>query len=854
MNATKLKVNRLSAPIGMDADEIAFSWIPVCGILQTAFRLQIQKDGQQLFDSSIVSSSQTEYVPETKFSSRSRYEWSVTLWDENGKPGVPASGHFETGIAHKDWRARWIDPELNHPEYCKRATDGLPLNKASYLRKNFTVSDFQKARLYITAHGVYDAYINGKHIDGYFMAPGTGVYEKRLQVQTYDVSPFLHPGENEITVTIGEGWWRGSHGWSMFRYCYGTDLALLCQLELDGKPVVCSDESWEASQNGPLQENDTMRLERYDARRVITDWHSVKAANFGFENLIGSTVPITLQERLGATLFTAPNGQKILDFGQNIAGFVELNLEANGGEVIRLQHSDALGKDGNFQIRHFQNGDSPLCAQVVEYTCKPGKNLYHQTKCYYGFRYVLLETDLPVDGSEFTAVAVYSDMEQTGYFSCGDSLVNKLFQNTLWSMKSNFVDIPTDCPHREKLGFTGDAQIFSDTALYLMDCEPVFTRWLQEIVAAQYDNGCIPNVVPRSNYRLTPEPVGKDGSAGWCNAYEIVPWRIAERTNSDLLLKKLYPGIRRWAMYNLSVAQRSRPENEEIPLPHRNYILDTATHWGEWNEPGRGPQDYFAESMQNGHAEVATGFMAYCCLLVSKIAGRLCLKEDALFFQKAYEHTRDAYRYAYTQDGTIRSERQCHYVRAISLELLSQEEAVRAAEALARIIRENDNHIGTGFLTTAQLCNVLTDHGYADVAYDLLLQKSQPSWLFPIECGATTIWESWYSMRDGEPRSSQNHYSLGAVVGWLMSRVAGIRLENGHITIRPYPDRRLGFADATYHSPAGTIHSAWKYESNEIVFDITIPANSKATLILPDHRTLALTPGQHTYKVTAPCK
>lgn len=853
MIASKLKTNYLSKPMGIDPGKVVLTWIPEEGIRQTAFRITVEYDGQIAFDSGKVISSGTEYVPSVQIPSRTRAVWAVTLWDENDIPGAPVSMAFETGMASEDWKAKWIDPEPVHPAYCKLAREDFPLNRASYLRKEFCVSDFAKARLYATAHGVYDVWINGVHVDGYYMAPGTSDYDHRIQVQTYDVGKLLKQGNNEILVTIGEGWWRGSHGWSMFRYCYGTAIALLCQLEADGKTILCTDETWQASQNGPLGENDTMRGEWYDARKVIDDWHSVKVENFGYEKLIGTNLPITAHETFSPKLVTTPNGQKILDFGQNFAGYVQLDLVASGGEKIVMTHGEVLDKDGNFQNDNFQNMETPLCRQVIEYICKPGRNQYHQTKCYFGFRYILLETDLPLTGKEFTGVAVYSDMEQTGFFRCGNPEINQFFRNTIWSMKSNFVDVPTDCPHREKLGFTGDCQVFSDAALYLMDSYPVLLRWLREVAAAQYRNGCIPYVVPRKDYKQMDEPVGMDGSAGWCDGFQIVPYRMMRRWNSDLLVKELYPSIKRWMLFNLDRAKNNtRPGNENIPQVYREHILDTGNHWGEWNEPGRFPADYFAERDATGHAEVATGFLAQGCLMMQEMAQRIGETADAEFFRDAYEKGKAAYRYVYTQDGTISSERQCHYVRPVAHELLSETEKQAAVKDLVALIRKNGNKIGTGFLTTCYLCDVLTDYGYSSVAYDLLLQTEQPSWLFEVRQGATTVWEGWFGIRkDGRRGGSHNHYSFGAVSEWLISRVLGITAVNGEITLRPYPDRRLGFAEGSYLSPFGKIGAGWKYEGDEILYTFEVPCNSMATVILPDGQTCKAAPGVHHFRTKA---
>ena len=852
MIASKLKTNYLFHPMGIDPGSVVFTWIPENGCYQSAFRVTVSYDGNTVFDSGKIASSATEYIPEIEIPSKKTVTWSVTLWDEMDMPGESVLMNFETGMAKGDWKAQWIDPELVHPEHSERARFGAPLNPASYLKKEFDLAEFEKARLYITAHGVYDAWINGQHVDGYYMAPGTSHYDKRLQVQTYDVGRYLREGRNEIIVTIGEGWTRGSTGWSMYRYCYGMELALLCQLEIDGATALVSDETWQASQSGPLQENDTMRLERYDARRVITDWHEVKCLDFGYETLIGTCLPIMPHERFRAKLFTTPSGQKVLDFGQNFAGYVQLDLMAKGGEKIVMTHGEVLDKDGNFQTDNFQNPDSPLCRQVIEYTCKEGRNVYHQTKCYYGFRYVLLETEMELTGDEFMGVSVYSDMEQTSFFKCGNSEINRLFQNILWSMKSNFVDVPTDCPHREKLSFGGDNQVFSEAALYLMDSYPVLERWLREVASAQYSNGSIPYVVPKKDPRKTDEPVGFDGSAGFCDAFQIISYRMMKRMNSTRLIEELYPSIKRWMMYNIDRAKQKRPENENLPAEYRDYILDTTISWGEWNEPGRTSADYEKERNATGQAELATAFLAHGCLLMQEMAERLGKTEDAEFFRDTYEKTKAAYRYLYTENGIIHSDRQCHYVRPIVHELLSEEEKKIAAQELVKLIRKSGNRIGTGFMTTGFLCDVLSDFGYSSVAYDLLLQTESPSWLYEVRNGATTIWEGWEGIdQDGKRSGSHNHYSLGVVVEWMMSRALGILVANGKLTLRPYPDRRLGFAEGSYDSPLGTIASSWRYEGDEVIYTFEVPCNSDATIILPDGQTVTAAPGVHTFRTKA---
>ena len=842
MYAANLKTNYLSKPMGIDAGKVTLTWIPTAGQYQTAFRVIIKQGDHILADSGKVFSNRTEYIPDALIPAKCEGAWGISLWDENDTQGDFYWASFETGIAQDQWQAKWIWPELTELPRFLTASD--PLNRASYLRKTFQAPKVSHARMYITAHGIYDAWINGRHVDGYLLAPGTSQYPRRLQVQTYDVADFLVDGENEIIVSIGDGWWRGCLGWNMRRNIFGRQLALLCQIEADGKIVAATDGTWQASQNGPLGLNDMMQLEQYDATVVIDDWHEVIVKDFKLDNLVGTYLPITPHEHFRAKKLITPKGELVLDFGQNIAGYAEFDVIAKGGEKLLLTFVEVLDKDGNFQSWHNQNPDVPYCVQKLEYTCKPGRNVYHQTKCYYGFRYVKVETELEITGEEFTAVAIYSDIEQTSFFTCGNADVNKLFDNCVWSMKGNFVDVPTDCPHREKLGYSGDLQVFSGTALYLMDSYPVLYRWLLEQAATQDDYGCVKMAAPEWGYDR------RDGCAGWCDSFEILPYRMMKFQNSTELIEKLYPQIREWMYFCILRAKAFRESNVNMPRIYRDYFVDCTMMWGEWHEPDRTPYDYDMENLENGLAEVGTAYLAYGCRLTAEIAERLGQAEDAAYFYDVAEKAKNTYRYAFMNNGRIESDRQCHFVRPLSFDLLNGDSEIQqAAHDLVTLIRERGS-LGTGFLTTYALCDVLTDHGYADVAYDLLLNDKQPSWLFEVQHGATSIWESWFAIKeDGTPSGSHNHYAYGTISGWLMSRAAGILLEDGHITIHPYTDRRLGHVEATYLSPAGKICSAWRYEGDTVHFAAEIPANSSATIILPDGQTYQVGPGQYTYSV-----
>ena len=737
-----------------------------------------------------------------------------------------------------NWTAKWINPELTvTPDERKRA---------GYLRRVFTVDTTRPAKLCVTAHGIYDVYINGVRVDGYLLAPGISQYNKRLAYQVYDVCDYLNAGENEIIITLGDGWYRGSMGNDMTVNTFGTDIALLCQLDIDGKTILISDENWEASQNGALGLNDMMKGEEYDAgKETVTDWHSVTVENFGFENLFEQDYPpIKAHETFKAELITAANGDSLLDFGQNFAGYVEFEVNAKAGQQILLQHGETLDADGNFTVSNFQNPRHPHCEQKIVYICKDGANRYHPTKCYFGFRYVKIETDIEITGTEFTGIAIYSDMPQVGSFTCGNESVNKLFHNTLWSMKSNFLDIPTDCPTREKHGFSGDCQIFIDTAMFLMDCFSVYRKWLLEEQSTQYSNGLLKQVAPDGRK----EPHFCDGAAGWCDAVEIVPYKLWRRYNDDGAIRENYDCITKWLNFYLDRNKTTRDEYKWLPEDLQPYFADQGLHWGEWLEPGTDVMAYMTNIGMHGEPEVATAYLSYGCGLAAEMAKHLGKTDDAEFFGNAAEKTKLAYRAAFVTDGIIESERQCRYVRPIALNLLAEDEKRANAAILARKISENGYKLNTGFLSTSELCRVLTDYGQAETAYRLLLQTDMPGWLYSVEKGATTIPEQWDGIgMDGTPSGSHNHYAYGAIVGWLFDRVCGIRLEWGRVHIKPYPHRLLRHAKANYKSPLGEISSAWKYDGNKVKFEFSVPQNAKITL--PNGESYDVTAGRHKYQI-----
>ena len=741
------------------------------------------------------------------------------------------------------WQAQWIDPELPHDPVAKQP--------ASYLRRRFTVESAENAHLYITCHGLYAAFINGKRVGDFVLAPGTGDYRQRLTVQRYDVSDLLKIGENEIVVTLGDGWYRGGVGIDGLRNYYGSDLALLCQLEIGGVPVLCSDEGWEATQLGPIRENDLEIGENYDARlEALTGWHGVTVRDFGYNNLAPTeSVPILEQERFPGKIITTPNGETVIDFGQNLAGYTELCVNAKAGQKITLWHGETLDENGNFTQRNFEPGERNKnggIPQKIEYICKDGLNEYKPSFALFGFRYTKVETEIDLSDAQFTAIAVYSQMPQVGFFACGNADVNQLFQNSLWSMRSNFCDVPTDCPTRERAGWTGDAGVFAPTAVYLADCYPILRKWLGECRLAQGEDGLVQNIAPVNN---TGSMISNmlQGSAGWGDACILGPWALYQAYGRTEILEENYDMMRRWLDFcGKRAASATRPQNESNPW--KEYLVDQGFHFGEWCQPDVDNTEAMRKTMMMGAPEVATAYYFRSAYLLSEIAKILGKTEDAETYAGLAENIKKAYRFTCTKEGKIESSRQCDYVRPIAFGLLEAEEEQQAADDLNELVIQNEYHLNTGFLSTPDLCRVLADHGHVDTAYKLLLQEDCPGWLYAVKKGATTIWETWDGVRpDGTVHDSLNHYSYGAISGWLFDGVCGIQLHDGTLAIAPKPHPSLGYAQAEWRSPVGAVRSGWTYESNRLIVDISVPVTAR--IKLPNGQEYTAEKGAHRYEV-----
>ncbi|MBD5495391.1 MAG: family 78 glycoside hydrolase catalytic domain [Lachnospiraceae bacterium] len=855
MRAINLMTAHMRNPLGIDIRQPILSWNVLGGIRQSAYEVTAYCSGKMVWSTGKVADSGMQVRYKGPAGSRDRITWNVKIWDEEGNPGeMSESAYFEYAfLARSDFKAAWINPEITDINSQER-------QPASYLVKEFEYHDAEavegesengsnrrSARVYASAHGVYGLCINGKRVKGNILSPGTSEYWYRMPYQTFDITGYLVGGRNRIEVILGDGWYRGCNGNTGTRNVFGKTLAFWMQLEVDKETVVMTDESWQATQDGPVAFNDIQLGEKVDARKVPTAFHSVKMEDIGCDTMLcTNSVPVLEKEQFRAKLIKTPDGGQVLDFGQNMSGYVSFRVKAKAGQKIKMTHGEYLDADGNFSDENLKTiGRKEELHQVIEYTCKEGENIYCPTLCIFGFQMVKVETDIEIDGSEFIAHAVYSEMRQTAEFTCDNELVNRLVQNTVWSQKSNFVDIPMDCPHRERSGWAGDAGVFADTGITLMDGYPVFRRWLDEMKVDQYEDGKVYNFAPRRNPVKNKFDEAYDGSCAWGDAVIIIPYAMYKLYGDKEILEENYDMMCRWMGYVEKKGHKHRFFNRFKRNPYKNYVIDTGLHWGEWLEPDISMQESVKNMILHGVPDIATAYYAYSSKMMTEIAEVLGRMEDAKHYGQLAENAVKAYNYLEVKNGHISSDRQCRYVRPLYMGLLSEKDAKTAAKDLNELVSRNNYHLNTGFLTTPWLCRVLADYGYIETAYKVLLQEDTPSWLFAVKKGATTIWESWEGHFGDIGVASLNHYSKGAVVSWLIGGICGIHVQGQEITIQPKPCRLMKYAESTFDSPAGMVKSRWEYRGEQVEYTVEIPANTRARFIASDGKVQELRVGQN---------
>lgn len=673
------------------------------------------------------------------------------------------------------------------------------------------------ATLQITARGLYEAHINGARVGDRCFTPGWTTYGRRIQMQEYDVTALLQE-ENEIEILLGKGWYAGAISRGVYEKS-GGPCAVIAALQIcyaDGKTdSFVTDESWTYHKSNILF-SDIYHGESYDARPQDATRHPAVVTEGYHDRLIAEVGEAVREiETVPAVgTFITPRGERVIDFGQEVTGYVCFRTVGKAGERILLDHAEVLDKDGNFYRENYRAARSQ-----VSYVADGNEtSFYHPTFSFQGFRYIRL-TEYPSDEvyiGDFYAIVVHSDIQRTGHFACSDPLVNRLYQNVIWGQRGNFLDIPTDCPQRdERLGWTGDAQVFCRTAAYNYKVDRFFEKWLQDLALEQGENGAVTDIVPAFN--------PPKGAFAWGDAATVCPFEMYLAYGDKAALAAQFPSMKKWCDYVYNKG-------------------DGPAAWGGGAQYGDWLGLDAAEGSYRGATDdllLGTAFLYYASDLVVR-AGRV-LGEDINLYEKRKEEVKAAFWQTFTkEDGMLTCDTQTAYVVALQFGLAPNQAAYAAH--LADMVKQNGNKLKTGFIGTAYIMDALSDNGYTDVAYSLLLQKEFPSWLYSVRKGATTIWEHWDGLKpDGSMWSSDmnsfNHYAYGAVAAWLYGTVAGIKPDEkqpgyAHIHIRPLPDPRLEWAEASLDTAHGTIKSGWKKEVGGYRFRITIPEGSTAEITI----------------------
>ena len=830
MKAIRLRTEYLKDPVGIDIRQPRLFWNCEGGKMQTAYELRTECGGAEWSSGKQISSAMHHDLTEASLTSRDRVTWQVRLWDENDAPGEwSEKAFFELGLLEEnDWQASWIAGD-----YKAKRSEHYPVD---CFRKRFAVESVKKARLYATACGMYALELNGQKVGGAVLTPGATDFTKRVQVQTYDVTALLRAGENVLTAELAGGWFK-SYLLSDGRTArYGSETKLLLQLEITDVSgeitVIGTDGTWEWSNDGPIRFAENKAGERIDAQMHPSYAGRARTVKYPARRVASNNVPMSEHEQFPAKLLTTPAGKTVLDFGQNVAGFLSFELTANAGDTLTLYFGELL-ENGEFTQRNIdpnKKHDKPF--QKLEYVCKDGLNRYKTKFAIFGFQYVLIEANVPVKPEQFTAVAVYSDMENTLSFQSDHTLLNRFVEATRWSTKNNSADVPTDCPTRERVGWTGDAQIFYNTAAYLFDYAAFGRKYIRDMADSQHKSGSFTQCAPRCAMHRYMDVL--DSSAGWADAGVLIPYRMWKRYGDDRVLREHYASMRRYGEFLIRRCGKKalNLKRPNVPKSLQKYLVMSGLSYGEWLEP-KEAVDFSVKEIGTPHVEEATAYTAFMMRHLSEIARAVGFAADAERFAAYEKGCTEAYRaLVKTKAHSLDTDRQAKLVRPLYMGLLDEETAAFAQKRLLQALEHFHWRVGTGFLSTPFLLFVLQEVG-VEYAYRLLENEEIPGWLAMPKHGATTIWENWEGTQEDSP-VSLDHYSKGAVCEWVFSEMCGVSVAGeNRFRIAPKPGGSIGFAELRYTSAYGEVQSVWKTENGRTVYRITIPANTEAELFLP---------------------
>lgn len=854
LSVYKLRCEYLCDPMGIEDSAPRLSWQIEAtgkGIEQKVYQIivadsleNLNKDNGNLWDSGMVDSDQSiqiEYSGKKLLSYQFCF-WKVRIWP------VMSGAEGENKSNSSDWSkpAKWSMGILNRKEWQgKWISYPVPSVKDSpFFRKDFTVrKKVKRATLYATAKGLYEAYVNGEKVSNDVFTPGWTDYNKRLYYNTYDVTSLLNKGKNSIGSVLGEGWYKGPIGFTGRMNCYGTDLKCLFNMRIeytDGSiDCVNTDETWKTTL-GPILQSTFLWGENYDARQELCSWAETKYNAAKWQSACVSDINEKYRDNASKSHFMLPEvfqaypcepvkcteiiktidmwqsvpGSWIFDLGQNFAGVARLRIKAKAGTVIRMRFGEMINPDNTLYVENLRSASS-----TDTYICK-GKGIeeWKPSFTFHGFRYVEVTglTKKPAK-SMITGIVLGSDTTSVGKFSCSDPMVNQLYSNLVWTQRANFLEVPTDCPQRdERLGWTGDAQVYIKTALFNMDVAAFFKKWLVDLEDTQMPDGAVANIAPATI------EIGK-ADAAWGDAITVCPWTIYECYGDTRILKKYFPAMKKWVSYLKSTSDK---------------LIRSKTHcFGDW----------LSINAETPKEVIQTAFFAHSAKLTAMTARTLKKYSEAKKYENLFLEIKEAFCNEFvSKSARIKGDTQTGYVLALHFDLLPENLKSKAVKHLVKNLHNCNNHLSTGFVGTSYLMHVLTANNQLDMAYKLLLNKTYPSWLYSVANGATTIWERWNGWKKGEGCGNANmnsfsHYAYGAVGEWMFCTLAGIDLKTTafkKIIIHPQPAKGITNAQAEYVSIYGKICSSWSVSKGIFKLDVSIPPNTTAEIVLPQGKTM----------------
>jgi alpha-L-rhamnosidase len=825
MKIVDLKVNHIKKPLGFSLDKLHFSYkvLEAKGKNQIAAQIEVALDEE--FNSLIFDTGRNEtininsYECTLNLNSRTRYYWRVTVWSEKEEVSTSEVSWFETGKLNEEWTGDWITSDFSqdiHPVLAKE----MSLEK-----------EVKNARLYICGLGLYEAYINKEKVGNEYLTPGNTDYNNWIQYQTYDITKSFVKGNNKVEVILGDGWYKGNFGFNGgMDNIYGDTYALIAEIHieyLDGtKEVILTDENW-ISYESNIRSSSIYSGEVFDLTFTPKETFRVKKLELR-KDLLSERLglPVIVKEEVKPKeIITTPAGETVIDMGQNMVGWLSFKNILPKGSTVTFQHGEIL-QNGNFYRENLRlaKAEFTVTSNGIEKWIRP-----HFT--FFGFRYVKVTGwTQEINLKDFVGEVVYSDLDATGMLKTSNEKVNQLFSNALWGQKGNFLDIPTDCPQRdERMGWTGDAQVFSATAAYNMDVYPFFVKYTHDLWLEQKGfDGAVPMTIP-----LIPNPsMPSDNvtSSGWGDAATIIPWNVYLFSGDKSILENQFDSMHGWVDYITKRAGEGHLWNRDF-------------HFGDWlaldgenpHAPNGGTDPHF----------VASAYYYYSTNIVAKTAGVIGNEDLEEYYTDLAKKIKRAIQKEYiSENGRLTIDKQAAYVLTLYMDLCKEEHKERVAKDLVARIKKDDNHIKTGFIGTPYICKVLSEHGYNDLAYTLLLNEEFPSWLYAVNLGATTIWERWNSvLPDGtmnpQGMNSLNHYAYGSIAEWMYGYMLGIRPDEKcpgfkNAIISPKPNWKIKHAEGKVNTEAGEYEIKWAIcADGKLDFNIVIPFNGTATVTLP---------------------